>query len=194
MRALRILLLGLLLTSIGSTAVAQDDDEGGASDFPSSGLYVSFSGVRAIEGWPSTNRDAGAENAFGFNLRVGTRTSQWVSLELALEVIDDFFPNDKTDVGVISVFANTRVYPLPGRIQPYALGGMGIVATAVKQRDSGSSFGSSNADWGFRLGAGVDLYYTAHIAVSLEVTQLWTVGDVKDLDHVSLGIGFLYHF
>lgn len=194
MRAQRILLLGLLLILVGSVALADVDDPDENSDYTRTGPYVSFSGAFAFETWPDSNKDAGAEDSFGFNLRVGARTSQWVSVELELEYIDDFFPNEKLDFGVVSVFGNTRLYPLSGRIQPYALGGLGIVATVVDHRETGSSFGQSTADWGFRLGAGVDLYYTDHIALSVEAVQVFTVGSVKDINHVSLGVGILYRF
>jgi opacity protein-like surface antigen len=197
MRALRLLLLGLLqavlLAGIGTTASAQEDDEE-AADYSRNGVYVAASGALVVERWTATNKDSGADDTFGFNFRVGARVNQWASVELELEVIDDFFPNDKADVTVVNVFANTRAYPLSGRLQPYALGGIGIVTTVVEDRPANNSYGQSNTDWGFRFGAGVDLYYTEHIALSVEAAHVWTVGDVKDIDHIALGVGILYRF
>lgn len=64
----------------------------------------------------------------------------------------------------------------------------------VDHRDRDSPVKQSNTDWGFRAGAGVDLYLTDQIAISIEAIQTWTVGDVKNIHHVSTGIGILYRF
>jgi opacity protein-like surface antigen len=111
-----------------------------------------------------------------------------------LEWIDDFFPDERQDFQAVSAAANTRLYPLGGRIQPYALAGLGIIASVVEHRDRDSSIKQSNADWGFRTGAGVDFYLTGEIALSLEAVYVSTVGDIKDTDHVSIGMGILYRF
>jgi opacity protein-like surface antigen len=189
-----MLLLGLTLTLLGTNALAQEDDGDGAADYARTGMYLAVSGVYVVENWAGSNDDAGAEDSQGFNLRVGARISEWASIELELEWIDDFFPDERQDFQLVTVVANTRVYPLGGRIQPFALAGLGIVATVVDHRDRDSSVKQSNADWGFRAGAGVDLYLTDQIAVSIEATQTWTVGDVKNIHHVSIGIGILYRF
>ncbi len=194
MRALRILLLGLTLVMLGTDAMAQEEDEDQAVDYSRTGMYVSASGVFVVERWPSSNKNAGADDTYGLNLRVGSRISQWASVELELELIDDFFPDEHQDFRAVTATANTRVYPMGGRIQPFALAGLGIVSTVVKHRDRDSSIKQSNADWGFRAGAGVDFYYTEHVAVSLEASHIFTVGDVKDIDHISIGVGLLYRF
>lgn len=206
MRALRILLLALLVTIIATfggplTAGADwgddDDDESetdGETDYARTGAYVSVSGVFVAESWPGSNRDAGAEDTHGINLRAGLRVNQWASAEVELELIDDFFPDERQDYQLVTFSANTRVYPFGGRVQPYALGGLGVVASVVDHRDRDSSVTQSNADWNFRAGAGIDFYYTDHVALTFEGTYVWTVGDVKDIDHVSVGLGLLYRF
>ena len=197
MRALRILLLGLLLTVgmtvVGASASAEDHDEE-TSAYSRTGPYGSFSGAYAFEDWNQSNNETPADDTFGFNLRLGARISEWVAVELQLEYFDDFFPDDRPDYSTVSVFANTRVYPLSGRLQPYAIGGLGIISTVVDHREPGSSYGRSTADWGFRFGAGVDFYYTDHIALTVEGAYILTVGEVKDTDHVSMGVGILYRF
>jgi len=193
MRALRILLLGLILSLPGASALAQDEGEE-AADYSRTGWYISASGVYVVENWTGTNDDAGADDSQGFNLRVGSRISEWVSLEIEFEWIDDFFPDERQDFEAVSGAVNTRVYPLGGRFQPFALAGLGIVSTVVDHRDRDSSIRQSNADWGFRAGGGLDAYVTEQIAISTEATYVWTVGDVKDIDHVSIGLGILYRF
>jgi hypothetical protein len=199
MRALRSLLLTTwvaMLTTFGlaMTATAEDPDDETSSNYSRTGTYVSVSGVYVVESWPRSNRNAGAEDTGGFNFRVGQRVSQWVSAELEFEWVDDFFPNERQDLQLISTSANTRIYPLGGRVQPFVLGGLGIVSTIVNHRNRSSSIRQSNADWQFRGGGGIDFYYNDHIALTAEATYVWTVGDVKDLEHVSIGLGMLYRF
>jgi len=193
MRALRILLLGLILSFPGTGALAQDEGEE-AADYSRTGWYVAASGVYVVENWAGSNGDAGADDSQGFNLRVGSRITEWVSLEIEFEWIDDFFPDERQDFEIVTGAVNTRVYPLGGRFQPFALAGLGIASTVVDHRDRNSSVRQSNADWGFRAGGGLDAYVTEQVAITAEATYVWTVGDVKDLDHVSIGLGILYRF
>lgn len=205
MRALRVLLLALLIAIIGTIGntptahAAWDDDEDdeesdSESGFARTGSYVSISGIYVVEAWPGSNRDAGAEDSHGIDLRAGLRINPWSSLEVQLQWIDDFFPDERQDFELVSAAVNTRMYPLAGRLQPYALAGLGIAATVVDHRDRDSSISQSNADWEFRGGAGIDFYLTDHVAVTAESVYVWTVGDVKDIDHVSIGLGLLYRF
>jgi opacity protein-like surface antigen len=195
MRALRILMLGLLLALVSATtlltsASAEDHEV----DFSRTGTYIGVSGVYVLEKWPGTNKDAGADDTAGVNIRVGMRVTEWASAEIQLEFVDDYFPDERQDFQTITATVNTRVYPFAGRIQPFAIAGMGIVSSIVDHRDRLSSIKQSNADWGIRAGGGIDFYYTEHVALSLEGTYVFTVGDVKDIDHVSIGLGLLYRF
>jgi len=195
MRALQILLLGLALALPGTRALAQDESESvDAADYSRTGWYLSASGVYVVENWIDSVKDAGADDSQGFNLRVGSRLTEWVSLEIEFEWIDDFFPDERQDFQIITGAINTRVYPIGGRFQPFAIVGLGIVSTVVDHRDRNSSIKQGNADWGFRTGGGVDSYITDQIAITAEATYVSTVGDVKDIHHVSIGMGILYRF
>ena len=189
----RLRLWSLILVLPGTGALAQDEAEGG-SDYSRTGWYLAASGVYVVENWTGTNDDAGADDSQGFNLRVGSRLSQWASLEIEFEWIDDFFPDERQDFQIVTGSVNTRVYPVGGRFQPYVLAGLGIVSSVVDHRDRDSSIRQSNADWAIRAGGGLDAYLTEIIAISVEATYVWTVGDVKDVDHVSIGLGILYRF
>lgn len=201
MRPLRILLFALFIATAAvmagslaaTTAGAQEDDDE-ETDFSRTGTYASISGVYVSEQWPSSNKNAGADDSSGLNLRVGTRVNRWASAELEFEWIDDFFPDERQDFELITVSVNTRIYPFGGRVQPYALGGIGVAASIVDKRDRSSSISQSNADWQFRGGGGVDFYYSQHIAISFEAVYVATVGDLKDIDHLSIGLGALYRF
>lgn len=198
MRALRILSIGLLLAGLlVPTAWAQDEDDEEQVDYAREGWYVSGSGIFVLETWDAGLDHIGAKDSQGFNLRAGNRISPWVGVEIELEWIDDFFPHDQQDFSIVDSAVNTRVYPLGGllgRVQPYALAGLGIASTVVHHRDRSTELQQSNADWAFRVGGGVDLYYTEHFAISAEAVYVWPVGDVKNVDHVSMGLGLLYRF
>ena len=52
-------------------------------------------------------------------------------------------------------------------------------------------------DWDFviRSGAGLDVYLTRNIAISLDATYVFAVSNaLDDLDYVSFGLGLLYRF
>ncbi|MCP4037729.1 MAG: porin family protein [bacterium] len=198
MHARRILLLGLLLgLGVGSNAWAQDEDDHEGPDYARQGWYLGASGVFVSEQWTGSLDDVNPDDVYGFSLRAGHRVSPWAGVEIEFEWMDDFFPDERMDFSAIAASVNTHVYPFGGklgRIQPYGLAGLGIVSTIVDHRDRATELKQSNADWGFRVGGGIDLYYTEHIATSIKAAYVWTVGDVKDIDHVSIGVGILYRF
>ncbi len=177
-------------------AIAQEDDED-VSDYAREGWYLQGSGVYAVEQWAGSISDIGADDTWGVDLRVGKRISPWASVEAELEILGDFLQDDRQDLGVVNAGVNTRVYPLGGmfgRIQPFAIAGLGIVSTVVDHRDRMDDLRQSNADWGFRIGGGIDFYYTENIALTAEGAYVWTVGEVEDIDHVSISLGLLYRF
>jgi len=191
----RRLAVAFLACCIALPAAAQEDDD--EADYAREGGYLSASGVFVDEQWAGALSDIGAEDTWAIDFRAGLRVSPWAAVELALEVSGDFFPDDRQDFSFVHAGLNTRVYPLGGllgRVQPFAIGGLGIVSTVVEHRDRNTALRQSNADWGFRGGGGVDLYYTDHVALSLQGSYVWTVGDVKNVDYVSLSLGILYRF
>ncbi len=191
------LALGCLVSlCIALPAAAQDEDDE-ETDYAREGWYLSASGVFVYEQWDGSISDIGAEDTWALNFRAGTRISPWAAAEVALEVTGDFFPDERQDFSVVHAGVNARVYPLGGmlgRIQPFGLLGLGVVSTVVDHRDRSTDLRQSNVDWGFRPGAGIDFYYTENVAVSLEGSYVWTVGDVRNIDHVSFGLGVLYRF
>ncbi|MDP6980960.1 MAG: porin family protein [Myxococcota bacterium] len=191
------LLAALVCMFAALPAIAQEDDEEEASDYAREGWYLQGSGVHAAEKWAGSISDVGAEDTWGFDLRAGSRISPWASVEVELEILGDFLSDSRQDLSVVHAGVSTRIYPLGGmlgRTQPFGIAGLGIVSTVVEHRDRTTDLRQSNADWGFRGGGGVDLYYTEHIALSVEGAYVWTVGDVENIDHVAISIGLMYRF
>ena len=192
MRALRILMIGLAVVVFSVPSAADDAaDDGG---FSREGFYVSVSGVYVSERWDGTREDSGAQDTEGINVRVGSRVNQWASAEFELELIDNFSPTDTETYGMLNISLNTRVYPIEGRFQPYLLGGLGIIATISHNRGPDSNVAQSNADWAIRSGGGIDIYYTSQVGVTFEAVHVFTIGDIKDNDHYSMGLGVFYRF
>ena len=75
---------------------------------------------------------------------------------------------------------------MTGRVQPYALLGMGTLITS----------GDPSSEVGFmgRLGAGVDIWITEAIAGSLEAGYVLPTGRTRGFDHVSIAWSFVYRF
>lgn len=187
------LLVGLL---VPAAAIAQDEDDEEAS-YTREGWYLQASGLFVSEQWASSLSDIGAEDTWGIDFRVGHRFSPWAAGEIELEILGDFFPDERQDLSAVHAAVNTKIYPAGERlerIQPFAIVGLGIVSTVVEHRDRTTDLRQSNADWGFRGGAGIDFYYTENVALSAEGAYVWTVGDVEDIDHVSVSLGILYRF
>ncbi|GAH38278.1 unnamed protein product, partial [marine sediment metagenome] len=108
--------------------------------------------------------------------------------------IDNFSATDTKTYGMLNMSVNTRVYPMGGRFQPFALAGMGIIATISDDRGPDSTVAESNADWAVRTGGGMDVYFTPHVGVTFEAVHVFTIGDIKDNDHYSMGAGVFYRF
>jgi hypothetical protein len=193
MRSLRILIVGLVMTGLAAPAIADEDLEE-EDDFARPGIYLSASGVYVIESWKNSLEDAGAQDTQGINARFGARVNQWASIEIELELIDNFSPTDTETYGMISTSINTRVYPVGGRFQPFGLGGLGVIATIVKDRGPDSTVPGNHADWAIRAGGGIDLYFTPKAGVTFEGVYVFTIGSIKDNDHASLGAGVFYRF
>jgi opacity protein-like surface antigen len=88
---------------------------------------------------------------------------------------------------------NVKGYPLSGRFQPYAIGGAGLLGSVI-QGDSVAGLDDDQA-FTWRVGAGVDLYTTEHVLLSLEGAYYFPIGsDFEDFNFVSVGLGLQYRF
>ncbi len=136
------------------------------------------------------------DNSYGLAPRAGFRMGSMVAIELQGD-----WNYGLNDISGFSITTNLRVYPLTGvidrvtgsswfehRIQPYALGGVGIIsAKPLHERDRVLS-------GAFRLGGGIDFYVTPRIALSLGSEWVTGVGRLNDLGYVTVGLGVQYNF
>ncbi len=195
MRAARTLGLALLLALLAAPALAQDDADDAEeeeSNFAREGLYLGARGLYALEDWSDEERK-GADDTDGVGLTLGYRMSPFVALEIDVEWTRDYIHPDKRDVSLLYSSVRGKIYPLTGRFQPYAMGGIGILTTIVTNRD-GQKPRDDRADWAFRGGAGMDVYITENWLIGAEASYVATVGNVKNLNYAVFGLGVTYRF
>ncbi len=170
-----VLLLSLVFC--GSASAQQEFSEFGTTPSP----YISLAGVYGLcnfsDSAGSNQESCGdeLENSFGMNIRVGYRFNRWVAVEGQVEWMAGFDAKDVSNWGepgltsasadTLAFTVNARFYPLIGRIQPYALIGLGGVNSWLN-----SNLGSSATFTSFagRFGVGLDIYITPNIALTSE--------------------------
>jgi opacity protein-like surface antigen len=155
----------------------------------------------------------GTEAIVGLNGRFGYRFHPNLSAEAQIEILTGVHANG-TD-GKASTTANFRfakysvrptVYTtnvkgylplLNGRLQPFALVGVGTMRTKTKVSDlKGLNFSETYRLNGFatRFGGGLDFYATESLIVSLGLDYVLPFGDVKGYDYFSGNAGILVRF
>lgn len=176
----------------GSAASADESgDEKVEPDFAHNGTYLQAGGTNAIEVF----RDLGplsaeSADAQGFNLRWGRRSNERIAIEGQFEWLNDFVLSGpgggSGSFDTVALSVNAKVFALTGRVQPYALLGMGTLITS----------GPATSEVGFmgRLGAGVDVWVTEALAISLEAGYVLPSGRTRNFDHVAVAWSFVYRF
>ena len=87
----------------------------------------------------------------------------------------DFFGRPGTDDSVFSAMTNLLVGIGVGPVQPYVLGGLGLIRPHV----SDISFSSSNNTLGYDLGGGVTIFVAPHVGIRGDIRHLHTLQDVN---------------
>jgi len=185
-------------------ATAQEED-----DYARSGLYIGFAGSYAIyTELEDHNEDrfllalgyavnVDIENPIGFSTRVGYRVTPFFALEGQFE----FLSKANFSVNGINLFkfdswiltANSKLYLLPDRLQPFLLAGLGFMEIEVEDT-FGIGVEDPSMEFAARLGGGVDYYATRNIVLSIDVSYVLPTGDIDRSDFVSFGWGLQYRF
>ncbi len=195
MSAIRLYLGFTLIAMIGIPASVQAED-----DYGRSGFYL---GVGLGLGWERFEDTGGFSdfyNGIGLDGWAGYRFDPHFAAELQLEYLDRFntsFMGVNIDTDVLAFTGNLKAYPMTGRVQPFAVVGMGFL------RAEGIS--ASNTDFAARFGGGVDFYDSPNVSLGATVSYVLNArrqhrrsrpgtGGVDGLDYVSLVLGFQYRF
>lgn len=184
----------IAITSASLPVAAEDE----GPDYARLGFYVGA----GAEGGEFTDLGLGsgldADTGAGFNVFAGYRAHAYVSAELEFEMLPEIDIKASgfgkfAEIETWAITGNVKAFPLTGRIQPFAL--VGIGALHGKLKDS-VGFGLDESDAGFaaRFGGGLDVYATEHVVVWARSTYVLPTGDVSDVDYVSFGGGLQYRF
>ena len=200
----------LALVAVSLAAPAPGEDGG----YARRGLYIGAGGVYALEqfdlpsgtvsvaGSPPVHVDVDGGNSWGAEGRVGYRFHPNVAAEGQLQYFDEFgldlhaSPGSSGQVATIdgmSVMGNVKGYPLTGRVQPYLLGGIGLLWL---QLEDAFGAGLEDHEVGFagHVGVGVDAYLTDNLLLNLEASYLLPAGDLSDFRMIPISLGMQYRF
>lgn len=190
-------LLALLALLWLCPAVSQAEDEDD-SDYARPGVYLGLGVVGASYPKADDSLDnSDFDEAVGLTITAGLRATAHFAAELEVEILT------KSDID-ISGFAgegemhstmvslNMKGYPLTGRIQPYALVGVG--GQFAKLEVTGTS-DETPSGFAARFGGGVEIYLTPIWVLDFGVDYVLPGdGKIEDLDYVSYGGGLVVRF
>lgn len=181
-------------------------------EYARGGVYFMATASYAVEMFDLDKRPSDFENSFGAGARLGYRLLPFLAAEAQYEWIGGFdeqalLPEGgKIKAGEIiahAVTLNAKVYPLGGRVQPYALVGVGVGRFEIKERlrepldDEGFvTTEVTTQDEGVlsRYGLGVDLYGDETWGMFAEAAYVLPLSGLSGLDYISVQWGLLWRF
>lgn len=137
---------------------------------------------------------------------------EWMNeFDIAFENADRTQPNVSSELGTVESWTGTvnlRAYALTGRVQPYALVGVGVLrfdsVNTSERAPLGSPAGrpiftlniSDEDGVGFaaRLGGGIEMFVTDDVAIVVGASYVLPTGDARHFDYVSTEAGLQVRF
>ena len=179
------MILLLAAISLFSASPASSDDEG---DYSRSGAYVrgglGAAWISSSTSFPTAPSQSWVANP-EIQLSLGWRQNERLALEAEFQWVPS---HEGISNGSWLLGANGKFFLLEGRIQPYiVLGAYGYWAKPPGARDT-------EADWGFKNGAGFDFYLDDNWAVGVESSFIWGVGKVWRNYFITTSVTTTYRF
>ncbi len=190
------LCLGLtLIAMIGIPARVQAEEA--EDDYGRSGFYLGAGLGLGFEQFEDTG-GLDIDTGIGVDVWAGYRMIPNVAAELQLEYIDRLdssFGGVEFEGNVLTFTGNLKVYLTTGRVQPFAVVGIGFLRLEVEAL----GVSESETDFAARLGGGVDFYISPNLSLGATASYVVTVSspsqvDNDGLDYVSLVLGVQYRF
>jgi opacity protein-like surface antigen len=190
-------LLAVLALRPGFAAEAEDD-------LARSGPYA---GLGLVWAAPVFDLDAseralgggglGDSPAFGLDLRGGYRFHPHFAAEADFQWISGMditqAGHDLGEVSPWALTANMKAFILTGTLQPYAVGGIGIVH--VKSDENVNlALPDGTTGFGGRIGAGADYYLRPNIVLNVEFAAVLPAGQLSRFRYLPLTFGTQYRF
>ena len=164
------------------------------NDDLASGFYFGGAFAVGLEQFDDFGASADFDEAFGLDLWGGYRLNRILGLEgqfTYLEGFDTQVLGVDVDFTIVAVTANAKLFALAGRIQPFALIGVGV---GYYEANIAGGFSVDESDAIIRVGGGVDLYFLDGFAFVAGVDYVITTGDIKDADILQLKFGLQHQF
>lgn len=175
--------MGLTVVLAAPAALAEAD-----SEYVRDGAYVSIAGVFALQNASGDYKNL--DDTGGVHVRVGAR----VAPQLDLSLYGEWLHYDGEDPGSTGVIAKLFVVEffdtslLDGMLQPYVMGGAGVIF--AEEKDGNSTKAGGN----FRGGGGVDIYVSENAYLYGEVHYSGAGGDPSGIESTNFLAGFAWRF
>jgi len=194
----RALLLGFAIAvAASSPSLAQDDEE--EIDPTLTGWYVG-AGI----GGSKDNFSDGitSSNAFAGDASFGFRASEWISVEMQTQFLENFHaraeqPGDsRSEVDIWTSTLNFKLhFPMEeSRIEPYMTYGVGVMDVETTGKRPTVLRPRNNTDMVLKAGGGVAYQIDNALSVYAAGTYALPLGNIKQFDHLAFTAGFLYKF
>ena len=182
----RLLVLCVLALSFPGAAAAQ---------LVADGLYAGGSFGIQFENF-SGSGSFDFDEALGGSARLGSRLHPLVSVEVQYEYTGEFEDEAlgaTVEIEQHVITANGRLFPIPGRFEPFLMAGMGY---ARAELDARGTLRADDTGDGFviRVGTGVQIGLLESLSLAIEGGFVLPSGDLSDLSYFTVSGGLNVHF
>jgi opacity protein-like surface antigen len=142
--------------------------------------------------------------SYGGEMRVGYRFHPYLAAELQGQYNGQFDVKGDTHgplgrpllgtVRAVTSTANLKLYALTGPVQPYALGGVGMLWADTENKASGADLPVGDVEFAGRGGLGVDTYISPMLAITAEGSYVAPVGSLARYGLAAITVGMQWHF
>ena len=196
LRVLRVLPTGILLLIAALVLllapVAQSEEPPEDFEADREAGYLGISGVYARQDMSDSNSiGLRVGDSGGLSARMGFRMMRYAAVEIEGEWLHNLGSGIENPWNIT---ANLKaIYPLgpQDRIQPYLVGGAGVMSARLKRADRASYVATDGV---YKIGGGIDFFLTRHWVAG--TAAVWTNGMSKrpGLTHISIQAGVSYVF
>jgi hypothetical protein len=166
------------------------------TNYARGGYYFGAEGFYAVENSLHVAGEDVYIGSGGFRLRVGHRHNRWWGTELQGQYVNTF-SGPFQEFLAWGMHVNFRIYASKSRIQPFIMFGPGFNWIRPKDGPEDPPPGlpiPANNSPGFsaHFGAGAEVYWSETFAVTLQASYYLTVGNIKNYDFMTFGIGLQF--
>jgi opacity protein-like surface antigen len=167
---------GRIFAGAGVSYVVERFDDGDLKDFPG---------------------NSSIDNSWGFNVFGGYWWIKHLAFEGNFNWYADFdgqaATNRNFEISIWTAMLDVRVLSpslWQDRIFPYARVGGGWMDVDI----DANSIDSSDSDFAYNVGLGVDFFVTHKLSLGLDGKHVWGTGDVSDFNHMTFALRAAYYF